>query len=325
LQVPTPFSVGAVNCYLLEGTPLTLVDTGLNSGTSLDRLERALAERSVRIEDLELIVLTHQHMDHEGLLEIVTRRSGAEVAAFHALVPWLGDYRQSAADDDAFSQALMRRHGIADEVVTVLGVLGAGLHAYGSGGTVTRALHHGDTLRMGGRDFSVHHRPGHSASDLVFLDARAGILLAGDHLLPHISSNALVTRPLGAAVDAPRPTPLLDYASSMAATRLLPAQLVLPGHGDPISDHVALIDSRLLDQQRRAQKIRGLLAARPLSAHAIAVQMWGRVALTQAYLTLSEVLGHLDLLLADGSAIETESDGVSLFAAAGDGCAAGAA
>ncbi len=44
--------------------------------------------------------------------------------------------------------------------------------------------------------------------------------------------------------------------------------------------------------------------------------MWGEIAITQAYLTLSEVLGHLDLLLADGTARETQADGVSRFSAA---------
>ena len=43
LPIPTPFLVGRVNCYLIEDEPLTLVDTGPNSGTSLDVLERALA------------------------------------------------------------------------------------------------------------------------------------------------------------------------------------------------------------------------------------------------------------------------------------------
>ncbi len=85
IAVPTPFAVGRINCYLLTGDPLTLVDTGPNSGTSLDYLERALTELGVRIEDLELIVLTHQHMDHEGLLEVIARRSEAQVAAFAPL------------------------------------------------------------------------------------------------------------------------------------------------------------------------------------------------------------------------------------------------
>src|SRR5947208_6106370 len=87
LQIPTPFLVGRVNCYLIEDDPLTLVDTGPNSGKSLDELERALGDLGHRIEDLGLIVITHQHMDHLGLLEILARRSGAEVAALAALGP----------------------------------------------------------------------------------------------------------------------------------------------------------------------------------------------------------------------------------------------
>lgn len=315
LPLPTPFAVGAVNCYLLPGEPLTLIDTGVNSANSLDRLGRGLAQRGVSVEQLELIVLTHHHADHQGVLRILARRSGAEVAAFHALAPWLGDYRQSTRDDDEFSKALMRRHGLGEDLVALLGVLGAVLQAYGSPGTVTRALHEGDTLRMGGRDFSVHHRPGHSASDLVFLNAASGVMLGGDHLLAEISSNALVTRPLGAAPDAPRPRPLLDYARSLKATRELPVKRVLPGHGEPISDHAALIDQRLHDQERRARNILKLLASGPLTAHQIAVSMWGRLAITQAYLTISEVLGHLDILLDEGSVNEIDRDGLSVFQA----------
>jgi hypothetical protein len=37
---------------------------------------------------------------------------------------------------------------------------------------------------------------------------------------------------------------------------------------------------------------------------------------TQAYLTLSEVLGHIDLLLDDGRVVQEETDGVVHFAAA---------
>ena len=67
----TPFAVGRVNVYLIEDEPLTLVDTGPNSGTSLTALEAALAVHGRRVEDLERIVITHQHMDHFGLLAIL--------------------------------------------------------------------------------------------------------------------------------------------------------------------------------------------------------------------------------------------------------------
>jgi glyoxylase-like metal-dependent hydrolase (beta-lactamase superfamily II) len=219
------------------------------------------------------------------------------------------------SEDDVFAQNLMRRHGLPDDMITLLGVLGAGMRAYGSSGTVTQPLCDGDTLVMGGREFSVHHRPGHSASDLIFHAAAARVTLAGDHLLSHISSNALVSRPLGASPDSPRPKPLLDYSQSMRATRAMSAGLVLPGHGDPIEDHIGLIDGRLRDQDRRARKILELLTPGPLSAHSLALQMWGSVAITQAYLTISEVLGHIDILLAEGSVVETDDHGLSLFAA----------
>lgn len=315
LAIPTPFAVGRVNCYLLSGEPLTLIDTGPNSGTSLDLLERLLAEQGVRIEDIELLVLTHQHMDHGGLLEIVARRSGAPVAAFAALAPWLADYSQSAATDDAFAQAMMRAHGVPETVNTVLGVVAAAYRTYGSRAEVTLPLRDGQALRMGGREWTVNHRPGHSPSDLTLFDTASGTLIGGDHLLGRISSNALVTRPLEASADGSRPRPLLDYIASLKATRALPVRVVLPGHGDPIEDHVELIDERLRQHRRRAAKILQILTEGPLSAHEIAVRIWGEVAVTQAYLTLSEVLGHLDLLLADGSVSELSGETVKRFQA----------
>jgi glyoxylase-like metal-dependent hydrolase (beta-lactamase superfamily II) len=315
LAIPTPFLVGRVNCYLIEDEPLTLVDTGPNSGKSLDELERALAGHGRTVEELELIVITHQHMDHLGLLEILARRSGAEVAALHLLTGYLKDFGASAAADDEFSQATMRRHGTPADLTTVLGAVGSAFRAFGSGGKVTRELHDGDTLALRDRELAVMHRPGHSPSDTIFWDERRRILLGGDHLLGHISSNPLVSRPLNGNATDERPHALLDYMHSMGATRELPAELVLPGHGDPIGDHVALIDERFRMHDRRARKMLKMLGAGPLTAYEVALQMWGNIAVTQAFLTISEVLGHMDLLVRDRHVEELEDDGVVRFAA----------
>jgi glyoxylase-like metal-dependent hydrolase (beta-lactamase superfamily II) len=322
IALPTPFLVGRVNCYLIEDEPLTLIDTGPNSGKSLDDLERALAAHGRRIEDLGLIVLTHQHMDHLGLLEILARRSGATVAALYLLEPYLANFSRSAAADDEFAQVVMRRHGVPDDLATALGSLAAAFRAFGSSGRVTQPLADGEDLVLRDRTLRILHRPGHSPSDTILWDADREILIAGDHLLAHISSNPLVSRPLSPAhpppttgASEPRPHALLQYMDSMRTTRELPARLVLPGHGDPILDHVELIDERLRMHRRRAARIHQILDAGPLSAYEIAVRMWGNVAVTQAYLTLSEVLGHLDLLVSNDQAIEHDSDGLSLFEA----------
>jgi glyoxylase-like metal-dependent hydrolase (beta-lactamase superfamily II) len=315
IALPTPFLVGRVNCYLIDDEPLTLIDTGPNSGKSLDDLERALAAHGRRIEDLELIVVTHQHMDHVGLLEILARRSGAQVATLYLLAPYLADFSRSATADDEFAQAIMRRHGVPDDLATVLGSLASAFRAFGSSGQVTRELRDGDELRFRDRTLRSFHRPGHSPSDTILWDEEREILIAGDHLLGHISSNPLVSRPLSGGSEQPRPQALLQYMDSMRTTRELPARLVLPGHGDPILEHSELIDDRLRMHRRRAARIHQILDARPLSAHEIALRMWGNVAVTQAYLTLSEVLGHLDLLVAAGQAAEHDHDGVAMFEA----------
>jgi glyoxylase-like metal-dependent hydrolase (beta-lactamase superfamily II) len=315
LALPTPFLVGRVNCYLIDDRPLTLVDTGPNSGKSLDELERALGALGRRIEDLERIVITHQHMDHLGLLEIIARRSGAEVAALDLLVDYLANFSASAAADDDFAMDVMRKHGVPDDVATALGSVGASFRAFGSSGRVTLALHDGDALEFERRTLQVLHRPGHSPSDTIFLDGPRGMLLAGDHLLGHISSNPLVSRPLSGDAAAERPRALLRYIESMRATQELPVQLVLPGHGDPVTDHVRLIDERLRMHERRARKLLGMLDEGPLTAYELALRMWGNVAVTQAYLTISEVLGHMDLLIQEGAARELEESAVSRFAA----------
>jgi glyoxylase-like metal-dependent hydrolase (beta-lactamase superfamily II) len=314
IALPTPFLVGRVNCYLIEDEPLTLIDTGPNSGKSLDDLERALEAHGHRIEDLELIVLTHQHMDHLGLLEILARRSGAQVAALHLLAPYLESFSRSATADDQFAQGIMRRHGVPDDLATVLGSLAAAFRAFGSSGNVTVALHDGEELKLRDRTLRIFHRPGHSPSDTIFWDEEREILIAGDHLLGRISSNPLVSRPLDGPPE-PRPRALLQYIDSLRATRDMPARLILPGHGDPVLEHADLIDERLRMHRRRAARVHQILGGQPLTAYEIALQMWGNVAVTQAYLTLSEVLGHLDLLVEGGQAVEHDRDGVSRFEA----------
>jgi glyoxylase-like metal-dependent hydrolase (beta-lactamase superfamily II) len=316
LPVPTPFAVGRVNCYLVDDDPVTLVDTGPNSATSLTALEAALAEHRRRVEDLGRIVITHQHIDHIGLVAILAERSGAEVCALERLAPWLARYSEVMEGDDAFAEAIMLRHGIPEDVCFALRAVTRQFRAWGASCTVTTPLADGATLAFAGRTWRVHHRPGHSPSDTVFHDEASGELVGGDHLIKHISSNPLIARPLDGGEPDQRPKALVAYLASMRATRELDVRVVLPGHGEPVEDHRALIDERFAMHERRARKLHRLIAERPRTAHELAQELWGNVAVTQAYLTLSEVLGHVDLLLDDGRVVERESGGVVRFEAA---------
>jgi glyoxylase-like metal-dependent hydrolase (beta-lactamase superfamily II) len=315
LAIPTPFAAGRVNCYLIEDEPLTLVDTGPNSGKALDELTAKLGERGHSIDDLELIVVTHQHIDHLGLVEILVEHSGAEVAALGAAADRLAAFEEDAEKDDAFAVEVMLRNGIPEDVTVALRSVSRSFRSWGSHVTVTRPLEDGGALELGDRRLEVLHRPGHSPSDTVFWDAERQILIAADHLLPRISSNPLITRPLDGS--SKRTQALVTYIESLKQTREMPAEIVLPGHGEPITDHVELIDSRLAAHDRRKEKIHRLIAERPRNAYELAQALWGNVAVTQAFLTLSEVIGHADLLVNEGRVREADDGSVIRYEASG--------
>lgn len=295
MRIPTPFAVGRVNVFLIEDDPLTLVDTGPNSGKALDELDVQLRSLGYTVPDIERVLVTHQHIDHSGLVAIVARRAEAEVVTLDRLKPWLENYTQEADLDDEFAGDLMRRHGIPPDMVTALMTVSGSFRLWGSGAPVDRTLADGEVLEFANRRLEVQLRPGHSPTDTLFWDADRRLLLGGDHLLGHISSNPLISRPLEGADERPRS--LLDYIASMSKTAELPADVILPGHGEPVTGHRELIEKRLGMHERRAERLHGLLEKTgPMTAHAMAHELWGNVAVTQAFLTLSEIIGHMDLL-----------------------------
>ena len=314
LAIPTPFAVGRVNVYLIDDSPLTLVDAGPNSGTSFDVLERGIAALGHSLEDIELVILTHQHIDHLGLVSLVAERSGAEVAAIDAAVPFVENFSTEAQAEDDFARDIMLRNGIPEDVAAALQAVSRVFRAWGARVDVTRPLRDGDALEFANRTLHVHHRPGHSPSDTVFHDRERRILIAADHLLGHISSNPLITRPRDGSTSGRR-------RSFSTSTRSRPRArwtsiLCCPAMATPSRTTATIIDGRLALHRRRAGKIHRLLEEQPRSAYEIGQELWGNIAVTQAFLTLSEVLGHLDLLVNEGRVRETDREGVSVFEAA---------
>jgi len=315
LRIPTPFAVGRVNSYLIEDEPLTLVDTGPNSGKALDELNTQLGERGHSIEEIELVIVTHQHIDHIGLVEIVVEHSGAQVAAIGAATERLANFETDAEREDEFAVEVMLRNGIPEEVTVALRSVSRSFRGWGSHVGVTRPLADGEEISFANRTLKALHRPGHSPSDTVFWDEQRQILFAGDHLIAHISSNPLISRPLDGSSE--RTQALVTYIESLRETQAMPAEIVLPGHGDPVVDHAALIDTRLAAHERRKEKIYKLIAEQPASGYELAQSIWGNVAVTQAFLTLSEVIGHTDLLVNEGRVREVADGAVTRYEAAG--------
>jgi glyoxylase-like metal-dependent hydrolase (beta-lactamase superfamily II) len=304
IELPTPWAVGSVNVYLIVDDPLTLIDTGPLFDPARAVLEASLESIGYGLEQLRRVIVTHQHLDHGGMAHLLAERSGAELCALDALVDWFATYPASIESEDEFAERVLRRHGASDQALAALAEFNRDARGHGAPATITMPVFHGDVLEFGTRRLQVLHRPGHSPSDTVFHDAERRTLFGGDHLLAHVRSSALLAPPLDGAEVHVRPRAFVRYLESLATTEAMDLELILPGHGDPITDHGALIESRLSRYRVTAERLASLLGPEPRTASQLAVAMRPHEGENVSFSALCDVLGHLDLLLEQGVAIE---------------------
>src|SRR3954454_13730848 len=104
--LPLPLAyVGTVNAWLLRGDPITLIDTGPREERALAALEAGLGPQGLRVEDVELVLATHHHLDHAGLAATIQRRAGATVAVLDRTADYLAHYADEVEADRDFAHA----------------------------------------------------------------------------------------------------------------------------------------------------------------------------------------------------------------------------
>jgi glyoxylase-like metal-dependent hydrolase (beta-lactamase superfamily II) len=317
IPVPTPFEVGSVNCYLVRGEGLMLVDAGPCDELALTALEAGLSSLGYRIEDIDVLVLTHQHYDHLGLGAEIKRRSNSDIAAHRLLTEFAANFEDSMEQEDAYADAVMELNGVSPETRSALGERSAALRRYGASFQVNRPLEEGDRIDIGGGAFEIAFVPGHSPTDILLVHEETRLAIVGDHLIGHISSNPVMHRTLdGRADPRDRPQMLAQYVKSLRKTAAKNLTSLYPGHGPAIEDHRALIAARFTGYETRKARIAGEIATGPLSGARIIERLWTRLPVSEIYLALSDVLGHTDLLIAEGAVHARESGGIIEFAPA---------
>ena len=305
----TRFGVGPVNAYLAKGDPLTLIDCGVATDECYQALIEALAAKGYGITDIRRLIITHHHIDHRGLAGRVVRESGAEVWAHPFGVLWLEDASAAYANLNRFTSVAFREGGVPQPIIELLTSVNAYMERLSSGPVkVCHTLNEGDHIDMAGYRWRVYHTPGHAGDMLCFHQPDNPMLLSSDHLLRDVSSNPLIEAP--EAPGKPRPKRLLDYMREMRRMTALDAQIAYGGHGDPITDIPALVKARLAFHQKRADRLYDMFEGQPRYLYELTHMMFPTVPDTSTYLTLSEVLGHIDMLERDGRLTREMRDGV---------------
>lgn len=318
LTIPTPFSVGDVNLYLLRparpGEPLSLLDAGPHWEPSERALRERLAGLGCQVSDLEQILISHAHPDHYGLAAALAAESSAQVLAHPYAFPTLGAGRSGADRTRAFYQDWFTCSGVPVTVQEEIAHAQANTHHFAQPVRPNGSLKDDDRLSLGGLDWEVLATPGHSGGMICLYQPGSGTLLASDHLIDEISSNPVVEPPPPGTTERPKRLP--QYLQQLERVAALQPAVAYSGHGRPIHDVVGLVERRINFHRRRAEQVLRQLADRPMSLFELTGRLFdGSLPPVHQFLALSEIQGHLDLLEAAGQA-EYQTDGaIGLWAA----------
>lgn len=318
LRMPLPFDLDHINLWLMEDehegrTSLALVDTGLGNGETRALHEQVFAAEAAG-RRLARLVVTHYHPDHAGAAAWLAERHGAELWMTRSEFLTVHAARNGAAGYSTEQQiALFRAHGMSEEAAAALRERG---NLYGKLVPAFPVSHRrvveGDVLRIGGRTWRAIVGFGHAPEHLSLYCAELNVLIAGDMLLPKISTNVAV-RPVD-----PMSNPLRIFLDSIGRYRTLPADvLVLPSHGLPFRGAHARIAALEAHHAARLEALAEACREAPRSAaDALEVLFRRRLDANAMYFAMGEAIAHLHYLYYAGR-LERRvgADGVVRFAA----------
>lgn len=317
-RVPLPLpndGLRAVNVYVISTDDgLVCIDSGWAIPESRALFDQALHQIGHELRDVQRFLVTHVHRDHYTQAVDIRRDVGSRIGLGLGEKPTLDKLQ-----DPSRSPLMSHVHQLRE---LGAGELAATIEQWVSGARVDLAQWESPDewmtagpVELAGRTLEAVDTPGHTAGHLVFYDNDAGLLFAGDHVLPTITPSigfepVLSENPLGA------------FLRSLSVVRSRPDAMLLPAHGPVTSSAHARVDELLAFHGRRLDETAAAVEQGATTAHAVAgVLRWTRrqhelkdLDPFNAMLAVFETGAHLDLLAVQDRLTTSLSDGVRHYA-----------
>jgi glyoxylase-like metal-dependent hydrolase (beta-lactamase superfamily II) len=302
--MPLPFALDHINLWLLEdGADWTAVDTGIAIEPVRQAWQEVLGDRRLVRQ-----IVTHFHPDHLGLAAWLEERTGAplwitqgEYLTAHVIHAQLGGYSVSAM------LAFFRTHGLDGGRLAALDQRG---NAYARGvpsiPATYRRIYEGEEIAVGGNRWRVIVGHGHAPEHASLYCESLGLLIAGDMMLPRISTN------VSAFAGVPEGNPLGRFLDSVAALGALPEDtLILPSHGLPFTGLHARIGQLEAHHRERCDALVAACAARAASAADLLPVLFERDITDphQTMFAMGEAIAHLIFLEQTGAMTRVVENG----------------
>ena len=311
LRMPLPFQLDHINLWLLaDGDGWTIIDTGVALEPTRERWERIFATR-LEGRRVRRVLVTHFHPDHIGNAAWLAERWRAEL--WCTQTEWLAaEYALRSRDEADLDRrvAYYRRNGVAEDATATMRRRGNPYPLLVSGLPFQfMPIAEGETVTIGGRAWRVITARGHSPEHACLWCEEAGVLIAGDQVLPKITTNVSVWP------ERPRENPLRYYLDSLARVRPLGVDaLVLPSHGLPFRGLHDRLDALVQHHEARLSEAADVLTEPRTAADLVPVLFRRELDAHHLGFAIGETVAHLNFLEAESRAVRvTGRDGVERF------------
>ncbi|HEV2746515.1 MAG TPA: MBL fold metallo-hydrolase [Allosphingosinicella sp.] len=313
-RLPVPGSLNHINIWILDdGGGVAIVDAGIDIPASRQAWEALLAG-PLAGREVTRVICTHFHPDHIGLAGWLTGRF--EVPLWMTREEWLFARMLTAdvrAEPPREAFAYWRAAGWDEARIGAEAEKGWGrFSSWVSPVPVSFIrMRDGDGVRIGVRDWQVLTGNGHCPEHACLIDEAGGLMIAGDQVLPRITSNVSLS------LSEPEADPLGDWLASLAKLRTLPdSLLVLPSHGEPFTGLHARLDALDRGHRDRLDALHVHLAEPRRAVDCFAL-LFGRKIDDSSYgLATGEAMAHLRHLEVEGRAVREVREGVHWYQAA---------
>ncbi|MDQ0245517.1 glyoxylase-like metal-dependent hydrolase (beta-lactamase superfamily II) [Bacillus fengqiuensis] len=305
IKVPANHGLKTFNFYLRkEAGSLSLIDAGVDTEECWDAFMSIMTENGFALQDLDRIILTHNHEDHIGLVNRISSVKEIPVYAHAKSIHRLKRDKEFFALRIEFFRKLYQEMGCGASGEQQIEKLKAAVKRNEKDKIKADIISLAESDTIAG--LQAIETPGHSPDHLVFLDTERKQLFGGDHLIGHISSNAIVEPDQ----EGNRILTLVEYIRSLEKCSGLNIETIYSGHGNFIHNHRELIHHRLEKIHQKSERLLGLIDSGMSTAAQLAQSYYKDKYETQFSLVMSEIIGQLDWLETKKKIGKERKDGV---------------
>jgi len=322
IKIDIPFDVKFVCIYIFDvNGQKFMIDSGFNMLAWKKRFLQALEEINLNLKEIDYCLVTHEHLDHSGLVKYFKRINPNMQIMMHEIT----DESLHFGSDEDYAE-IMEQNAlkVAEEVISY-GMNKSQIMRLLKGFLVwpkivryskpDRILNDDDELHFKSTTLKIIQTPGHSLGHICVFDTQKKYLFSGDHILSRITPHVGIYH-ISTLINEKRAPPniLESYLKSLDKILQLNPKLIFPAHQDIIENPHERIIQIQKHHHSRFNEIRKTINTKPLTPFEISKIHFGSdLDDINTYLALNEVLSHLIYLEQQGKVKRIEKHGKTLF------------